>query len=360
MKGRGLRTNVVLASFFMLVGGLLLLSSPFAYPLSAAETEAIRTVDLSFVLSLDNPSHNMSLESTTTEVEILRLESNDTPFQIVAYSIAGVFVQLSNVTSIQNLALHFYDSIPWNISFIRESANANVSVLARLHSATLAPLIVFGPYIILFGIGAVILGICIWWLYGLDRRQRLASDGGRPRHGRPAVVLVLMLLASLCFTPITVIYGIYGGVFGVEGGSWVGYENTMNVELNSSHPQEQVEVYRFGGCPVLLYIMNSSGRPALIRFQTGAATEQFIAARTSQGDGMFQVELQNDTVITLTRLDTDVSLLLWWISGALIPNRAPNWGLLLSPLVGPPVVFGLILMACGLDEAKRIDSQDRS
>ena len=347
-------------SVLLLIGGVLLFSSPFAYPLSAAETEAIKTVDLSFVLSLDNPSHNIGLESTTTEVEILRLESNDTPLRIVASGVSGVFAELSNVTSIRNLVLHFYHYIPWNISFVRETANVNVSVLARLRSAAVTPPIVFGPYIVLFGVGAIILGVFLWWFYGLDRSRKAESDGSMTRHGRPALVVVLMLLSSLCFTPITVIYGIYGGVFGAEGGNWVGYENAASIELNSSHPQEQVEVHRFGGCPALVHIMNSSGEPTLMRFQTEAATEQFIAARTSQGGGMFHVELQNDTVITQTRVDTNVTLLLWWTSGALIPNRAPNWGLLLSPFVGLPVVLGLILVACGVDEAKRIDSEDPS
>jgi hypothetical protein len=293
-------------------------------------------------------------------VEILRLESNDTPLRIVASGVSGVFAELSNVTSIRNLVLHFYHYIPWNISFVRETANANVSVLAQLYSTTLIPPIVFGPHIILFGMGAIILGASLWWFYGLDRSHKAQSGGSRPRHSRRTVIVVLMLLSSLCFTPITVIYGIYAGVFDTEGGNWVGYENTASIELNSSHPQEQVEVYRFGGWPAFVHIMNSSGEPTLMRFQTEAATEQFVAARTSQGGGMFHVELQNDTVITLTRVDTNVTLLLWWTSGALIPNRAPNWGLLLSPFVGLPVVLGLILVACGVDEAKRIDSEDPS
>jgi len=347
-------------SVLLLIGGVLLFASPFAYPLSTAETEAISTVDLSFVLSLGNPSHNMSLESTTTEVEILKLESNDTPLQIVTYGVSGVFLELSNVTSIQNLVLDFYHDSPWDIGFIRESGDANVSVVARIHRTALTPLITFGPHMILFGMGATILGISLWWFYGLDTSHKAESDTSGSRQSRPALIVVLMLLSSLCFTPITVIYGIYGGPSLPDPGNWLGYMTTVSIELNASHPQEQVEVYPYGGFPALVHIIDFSGESVLMGFQTESATEEFTAGLTPQNHGSFHIELQNDTVLTLTRVNVNVTLVLWLSSGAMVIGHSPNWVWLLSPFVSLPAVVGLILVVNGLTRAKRIDSEDLS
>jgi hypothetical protein len=95
-------------------------------------------------------------------------------------------------------------------------------------------------------------------------------------------------------------------------------------------------------------------------FQTESATEEFTAGLTPQNHGSFHIELQNDTVLTLTRVNVNVTLVLWLSSGAMVIGHSPNWVWLLSPFVSLPAVVGLILVVNGLTRAKRIDSEDLS
>ncbi len=60
MTGRHPRLLVYVFSILVLIGGLLIFSSPFVRPLSAAPTG--RTVSLTFVLSSSAPTYNMSLD----------------------------------------------------------------------------------------------------------------------------------------------------------------------------------------------------------------------------------------------------------------------------------------------------------
>jgi hypothetical protein len=358
VKHEPFQHEVFVLSVFLFIGGLLLFSSPFAYPLSTVNAETTKTVDLSYLLSLENPSHNMSLDSTTREVEILRLQSNSTPVRVVAYGISGIFLELSNVTSIRNLVLDFHHDNPWDIGFIRESGDANVTMVARLHNTASNPSIIIGPHMVLFGTGAAILGVSLWCFHVLSRRQSPDTGGNGSRRGRPTVIVALMLLSSLCLTPITVIYGIYGGAFYMDA-NFAGYTGTMRIDLKASHPEEQVYVYLFGNFPAIVHITNLSGQSVRIESQTDSVSEQLIVNFTSQKGGLFNFELQNDTVLVLTRANGNTSLGLSWSSGTMIINHSPNWLLLLSPFVGLPAVVGIALLAYGLTAAKKIDSARR-
>ncbi len=78
--------------------------------------------------------------------------------------------------------------------------------------------------------------------------------------------------------------------------------------------------------------------------------------------GFSEIELQNDTVLALTRLNANVNPNLLWISGYMdYGHRGPNWSLLLSPFVVVPVFAGFLgaVFVHTTEKAKRIDSMKR-
>lgn len=348
---REIRDKKVLAFLVLLfVEGVLL----FAYlPVSIRLQETpktTRSVSLSFVLSLGSPSHEMILDNTTTELDIQRLESNDTDLQIAAYDLSGIFFEISNVTTIQNLTILIVHYGEFNVSFDRESKDANVSVLALVYSTVPGPLTInWAPGIVL-GLIVLIQAMLVGALWFLPRGLKEESGRSRPRKVRRSTAAALLLLLCLCVLPISLAFQ--------EALHWhsafVGYSDSTIIRLNVSHPQDRIRLSPFQGWPVHVTVYNLEGHSVLMSFQIESTTEEFVAKL-----GQLEIELQNDTTLALTRLNADVNPNLLWISGYMDYGRLPNWSLLLSPFVVVPVSAGFLGAVFVLAAAKRIDSMKR-
>ncbi len=297
-------------------------------------------------------------------MKILRVDSNETPVRIVAYGSSGIYLELANVTEIQNLTLELYHFAPGEIGFIRESRDATVSVLALLYCkegatvlaqlccASVCPYYVLASQVIPFGLGVVILGTSLYWFYAIERNAKTKLESKWPSHARPAFIAVLMLFSSLCFTPVTVLYGINEGHI-VYDAQWYGYFDLINVELNASQPQYQTSLRSWGDNEISVS-MTADGGSVAMGFQTESGNEEFIA-KFASGEGVFlHIQLQKDAILTLTKVDSNITLWLYWMSGGMIHTTGPNWGFLLFPPLTATIVSGIASAAYGIVLAKRL------
>jgi hypothetical protein len=268
------------------------------------------------------------------------------------------------VTEIENLTLVLYHFDPGEIGFIRESKDATVSVLAllyceegvtvfpQLYCASVCPYYVLASQVIPFGLGVVILGTSLYWFCALERNAETRLERKWSSHARPAFIAALMLFSSLCFTPVTVLYGIDGGHIG-DGAQWYGYFDLINVELNASYPQYQISLRSWSDNEISVS-MTSDGGSVAVGFQTESGNEEFIAKFAPSEGAFLHIKLQKDAILTLTKADSNITLSLFWRSQGMIYTTGPNWGFLLFPPLTATIVSGIAFAAYGTVLAKRL------
>jgi len=367
VKSRKIRANTLLFSVLLLVGGVLTFSAMLAPEQSRIPTHTIsmsKTMSFSFVLSSGDPSYTVSLDNSTDLVGILSLESNDTPVQIVACGASGVFFRVSNLSRFEDVVIELYwreyqsdppryVHAPWNITFNRQTGDASVSVSMLLSYTGIVVSWEFLTWVLQIGLGLVALGVSVYGLFALKRRWKQDARGAGFRS-RIASVVALMLLSSFFFVPLIIVGVVFKGNVGMDA-QWIGNSYEMKTELNASHPEEQMDIYPVGAQPAYVHPYNISGETVLMSFETESAIGEFAIEPTQHVGSSWWIKLQKPTTLTFTAVTDNVTLELWVMSGYWSFGGGPNWAVLL--MLGLFAAVGLIPLACGLDVARRIDTQ---
>ncbi|MHA1882412.1 MAG: hypothetical protein ACTSUO_05145 [Candidatus Thorarchaeota archaeon] len=206
--------KLVLMSVMLLLGLILAFSVPLTY--MPPTYDRVRT-DMIFqdaTLTTENSLLRLNLTYSTFRVNIIELETNNTPVSIRAYNPAQ-FLEIQNVTLIDEVPLTIFSTSPeynewneWGIILVRENSDVNVSVTAVIlyydqADVALAPPINFGIYGIPFAF------IAIYWLLNVETRCRVHKTGERnwERKQGPLAIIALLLIASILVTPFAVMMG---------------------------------------------------------------------------------------------------------------------------------------------------------
>jgi hypothetical protein len=271
---------------------------------------------------------------------------------------------MSNISRLEDVVIELYSMqfqsnppryvrAPWNITFNRQTMDANVSVSIRVSYTGIVVSWDFLAWVLQIGLGLVALGTSVWGLFFLMRRWKQDTRGAGFRS-HFALVLVLMLLSSFFFVPLVVVGVTYKGSIGMDA-LWLGDSYDVRIELNASHPEEQLYIYPVGAQPAYVYPSNISAETVLMSFETESAIGEFAIEPTQHEGSSWWIKLQKPTTLTLTVVTGNVTLELLVMSGYWSFGGGPNWGVLW--MCGLFAAVGLIPLACGLDVARRIDTQ---
>jgi len=200
-------------SVILLFSLILAWSTPIAYnpPIYGRSDYArVDIVQQQAILTTDNRILFLNLTDFTFEVNIVSLETNNTPVSIRAFNPLE-FLDIQNVTFIDEIPLTIYSKSiywdvwdEWGIILVRENNDVNVSIEAEVWYydytiVDLAPPVNLGIYGITFTF------ITLFWIGNLEKQCRIHKTGQKnwDRKQGPIAVIILILSASILLTPVT-------------------------------------------------------------------------------------------------------------------------------------------------------------
>ena len=204
--------RLMVMSVILLFSLILAWSAPFTYQTptySRSDRERVVLLQQQAILTTDNPILFLNLTYSTFRVDIVGLETNDTPVSIRAIN-PGEFLDIQNVIFIDEIPLTIFSGSDdwdvwdeWDIIIVREDNDVNVSIEAEVWYYAQGIFEVAPPInLSLYGIPFTF--IALFWFGNLERQCRVHKTGEKnwDRKQGPIVIIVLMLIASFFLMPL--------------------------------------------------------------------------------------------------------------------------------------------------------------
>ena len=245
-------------------------------------------------------------------MEIVSLQTNNTPVALSVSDESGTLLNVTNVTSVSGFSMtvariQYHDL--W-LELARLESDANVTITLCFWSTVWILDFVFYPLELVL----IPVLLLVYSLYRLARMALIGFSGKRQwKTGRgPASIIVLLILGVACITPL--IQGSLHSDFIPMPASQVSRENhalTLN-ESSSSYSLELADVYPEAAYDIAFKVYNFStfAYPFSIRISDASEQETTFGVVDNEGHWWLSLTVQTNHSITLTfqRIDTDLEL----------------------------------------------------